>query len=136
MRLLTFVIVVLALAGVVVSTLALKEHYNTEASPCKINDKWDCGAVNHSPYAIFHGIPVATIGILGYALLAAIAGRFPLLTALASLGALGFALWLTSIEARILLVWCIYCVSSQAIIAVITLLAFTAVFLERRQARV
>lgn len=125
--------VVLALAGVVVSTLALKEHYNTEASPCNINDKWDCGAVNHSPYAVFHGIPVATIGILGYALLAALAGRFPLLTALAALGALGFALWLTSIEARVLLVWCIYCVTSQVIIALITALAFIAVALNRRR---
>lgn len=125
--------VVLALAGVVVSTLALKEHYNTEASPCNINDKWDCGAVNHSPYAVFHGIPVATIGILGYALLAALAGRFPLLTALAALGALGFALWLTSIEARVLLVWCIYCVTSQVIIALITVLAFIAVALNRRR---
>jgi len=133
MRFLTFIIVVLALAGVVVSALALKEHYNTEASPCKINDKWDCGAVNHSPYAVFYGVPVATIGILGYALLAAIAGRFPLLTALAALGALGFALWLTSIEARVLLVWCIYCVTSQGIIAVITVLAIIAVVLNRRR---
>jgi uncharacterized membrane protein len=133
MRFLTFIIVVLALAGVVVSTLALKEHYNTEASPCKINDKWDCGAVNHSPYAVFYGVPVATIGIIGYALLAAIAGRFPILTALAALGALGFALWLTSIEARVLLVWCIYCVTSQVIIAIITVLACVAVVLNRRR---
>src|SRR5437868_1329530 len=132
MRFLTFAIVVLALAGTIVSSLALKEHHNTETSPCKINEKWDCGTVNHSPYAVFHGIPVAIIGIVGYALLGAMAGRLPLLTAVAAMGALGFTLWLTSIEARILLVWCIYCVTSQAVIAIITVLAFQQLWLQRR----
>ncbi len=134
-RYLTAIIVVLALAGVVVSSLALKEHYNTETSPCKINEKWDCGTVNHSPYAVFYGVPVAIIGIVGYALLAALAGRFPLLTAIAAIGACGFALWLTSIEWRILLVWCIYCVTSQGIIVLIAALAVTAAVLERRARR-
>lgn len=133
MRFLTLAIVVLALAGVVVSTLALREHYNTEPSPCKINDKWDCGAVNHSQYAVLYGVPVAAIGIFGYALLAALAGRLPRLTALLSLGALGFALRLTYIEARVLLLWCIYCVTSQAIIAVLALLAVTAAVLQHRR---
>src|SRR5438067_11820285 len=116
MKALTVAIVLLCLAGVIVSSLALKERYNTDVSPCDINEKWDCGVVNRSPYAIFHGIPVAMIGITGYALLAALAGRFPLLTALGSACALAFTLRLTMIEARILHVWCIYCVSSQGII--------------------
>ena len=58
-----YLIVLLAFAGMVVSGLALKVHYDTGTEPCSINDKWDCGVVNHSPYAVFHGVPVAAIGI-------------------------------------------------------------------------
>ena len=125
-KLLTFFIVILCLAGVAISGMALGEHYNTKPSPCSINDRWDCGIVNHSPYAIFHDIPVAMIGIVGYALLGAIAGRLPRVTALIALLALIFTLRLTWIEWKVLGVWCIYCVSSQITIAIIFLLAFAA----------
>jgi uncharacterized membrane protein len=119
-----YLIVLLALAGMVVSGLALKVHYDTGSEPCRINDKWDCGVVNHSPYAVFHGVPVAAIGIIGY-LLMAILGfqRRQALLLPAVLVGLAFALYLTNIEAHVLGVWCLYCVVSQAIIAVLTLLA-------------
>jgi vitamin-K-epoxide reductase (warfarin-sensitive) len=120
---LTVLIVLFCLAGVVLASLALGEHYNTEASPCKINEVWDCGVVNKSPYAVFHGVPVAIIGIVGYALLGALAGRMPRLTAALALIALGFALRLTWIEWKVLLVWCMYCVGSQITIAIVTVLA-------------
>jgi uncharacterized membrane protein len=119
-----YVIVLLAVAGMVVSGLALKVHYDTGSEPCRINDKWDCGVVNHSPYAVFYGLPVAAIGIAGYLLIAALGFlRRQVLLLLAVLVGLGFALYLTRIEARVLGVWCLYCVISQAIIAVLTLLA-------------
>jgi uncharacterized membrane protein len=51
--------IVLALIGIAVSSLALREHYRTDVSPCDINAKWDCGIVNHSPYAVIRGVPVA-----------------------------------------------------------------------------
>jgi uncharacterized membrane protein len=119
-----YLIVVLALAGMVVSGLALKVHYDTGSEPCRINDKWDCGVVNHSPYSVFHSVPVAAIGIAGY-LLIAILGflRRRTLLLLAALAGLAFALYLTNIEAHVLEVWCLYCVISQAIIAALTLLA-------------
>ena len=41
----------------------------------------------------------------------------------AALGGMAFALYLTNIEAKVLGVWCLYCVISQGIIAAITLLA-------------
>ena len=81
--------------------MALKEHWSNEASPCKINEIWDCGAGNKSPYAVLFGVPVAGIGAVGYALLGALAGRRRLLTALLALGALGFALRLTWIEWKV-----------------------------------
>ena len=64
-----YLIVLLAIAGIVVSVLALKVHYDTGSEPCSINEKWDCGVVNHSPYAMIGGVPVAAIGIVGYLLI-------------------------------------------------------------------
>lgn len=119
-----YLIALLALAGVVVSGLALHVHYSTETAPCSINEKWDCGIVNRSPYAVFHGVPVAAVGIAGYlliALLGILKRREMLLVAV--LVGLGFALYLTNIEAHVLYVWCLYCVISQAIIAALTLLS-------------
>ncbi len=135
MKILDAFIILLALAGVLVSALALGVHYNTETTPCSINDKWDCGAVNHSPYAVINGVPVALVGIMGYALLGALAGRARWLTLLGAAAGLAFALRLTYIEAKILLVWCVYCVSSQAIIAAIFLLALISALLQWRGRR-
>ena len=129
------VIVMLCLTGVLVSGLALGEHYNTKPSPCSINDKWDCGVVNHSPYAMVRGVPVAFVGLLGYALIAAIAGRLPRLTAILALLAVLFSLRWTWIEWKILGVWCIYCVSSQIIIAIVFLFTLLALALSRRTLR-
>ena len=119
-----YLIALLAVAGIIVSGLALHVHYSTETQPCSINEKWDCGIVNHSPYAEIRGVPVATIGIAGYLLIAVLAliRRRDLLL-VATLVGMAFALYLTNIEAKVLGVWCLYCVISQAIIAAITLLA-------------
>jgi uncharacterized membrane protein len=127
-----WLIAAVALLGLVVSALALREHYRTDTSPCSINDKWDCGAVNHSPYAVLAGVPVAVIGICGYTLLAALAlMRARWLLLLASLLGLAFSLYLTRIEAVKLGVWCIYCVTSLAAISLITLMALLAVLFGR-----
>ena len=119
-----YLIALLALAGVVVASLALHVHYSTETEPCSINEKWDCGIVNHSPYAVIGPVPVAAIGIAGYAaiLVLALARRKKLVLA-AALVAVGFSLYLTHIEKDILLVWCVYCVTSLGIISLITLAA-------------
>lgn len=127
-----WILVVLALAGVITASLALREHYRIGASPCSINDRWDCGLVNKSPYAVFYGVPVAVIGIVGYLFLGGLAIKkawklaFP-----AALIGLLFSLYLTRIEAKILEVWCIYCVISLGIISLITLTALIALFVYR-----
>jgi uncharacterized membrane protein len=126
-----WLIAVLAVAGIVAATLALREHYRTETSPCSINEKWDCGTVNKSPYAVFAGVPVAVIGICGYTLLGALALRkaWRLLVVFALAG-LAFSLYLTHIEARILGVWCVYCVISLAMISLISLLSVAQVLVQ------
>jgi vitamin-K-epoxide reductase (warfarin-sensitive) len=123
-----YALVMLSIFGIVVSALALREHYRTEGdSPCSINERWDCGIVNHSPYAMLAGVPVAALGMFGYFLMAAIAWRrvYRVVLALALVG-LGFSLYLAHIEKDILGVWCIYCVISLGIISVITLLSLGA----------
>jgi vitamin-K-epoxide reductase (warfarin-sensitive) len=122
-----YVFVLLATLGIVVSALALREHYRTEGdAPCSINERWDCGIVNKSPYAVVQGtgIPVAVLGIAGYFLIGALACRraYRLLLAAALVG-LAFSLYLARIEAHVLGVWCIYCVISLTDISLITLLA-------------
>lgn len=119
-----YLIALLAIAGIIVSGLALRVHYSTETQPCNINEKWDCGIVNHSPYAEIRGVPVAAIGIAGYLLIGIIALlRRRGLLLLVALTGMAFALYLTTIEAKILGVWCLYCVISQVVIALIVVLA-------------
>ncbi len=121
MRYLLFLI---ALAGLIDSSLALKVHYDTGTEPCSINAHWDCGIVNHSSFSMIHHVPVAAVGIAGYLLLAILAlARRRLLLLIASGIGLAFAIYLSGIEKNVLQVWCLYCVISQAIIALITLLS-------------
>jgi vitamin-K-epoxide reductase (warfarin-sensitive) len=127
---------ILAALGIIVSALALREHYRTEGdSPCSINERWDCGIVNHSPYAVLRGVPVAALGIIGYLLMAALSWRraYQLLLIVAATG-LGFSLYLAQIEARVLGVWCIYCVISLGDISLITLLALGITLMSLRRA--
>jgi uncharacterized membrane protein len=119
-----YLIALLAVVGIVVSGLALHVHYCTDPQPCSINERWDCGIVNHSPFAEIAGLPVAMIGIAGYLALAGLAlARQRALLFLATLVGLGFALRLTFIEEYVLQTWCLYCVISQVVIGLITLLS-------------
>jgi vitamin-K-epoxide reductase (warfarin-sensitive) len=128
-----YLIALLAVAGIIVATLALRIHFSMDAPPCDINAHWDCGIVNHSRYSMIHGIPVAAIGIAGYAAIAifALFRRYRLLLA-ASIAGLAFTLYLTRIEADILEIWCLYCVISQGIMALIFLLSIAAFFGTRK----
>lgn len=128
-----YLIALLAVLGVVVSSLALQVHYSHDTEPCDLNAKWDCGIVNHSPFAEILHIPVAALGIAGYAAIGALALllRRRLAAALA-LSALCFSLYLTYIEKYVLEVYCIYCVTSLGLIVLINLLAIRWAATERR----
>jgi vitamin-K-epoxide reductase (warfarin-sensitive) len=119
-----YLLALVAIAGAVVSTLALQVHYATGTLPCSINEKWDCGIVNHSSFAVIGNVPVAALGILGYVVLCVLAlmrQRLPLM--LVAFAGFCFALRLTMIEQYALGVWCLYCVYSQGIISLLLLLA-------------
>jgi vitamin-K-epoxide reductase (warfarin-sensitive) len=130
-----YLIALLALAGAVVASLALHVHYSTETEPCSINEKWDCGIVNHSPYAMIGPVPVAAIGIMGYTVILVLAlARRKRLVLVAALVGLAFSLYLTHIEKDVLLVWCVYCVTSLGLVSLITLAALGWHFLGRTKA--
>lgn len=132
-----YLLMLLAVAGIFISTLALRIHYSTDAPPCSINEHWDCGVVNHSRFAVINGFPVAGVGVIGYTALLMLlvfdgraSRRLVLFSAMAGLG---FALYLTSIEANVLHTWCLYCVMSQTAITLITLVAFIRVMQDKRR---
>ena len=124
-----YLLLILAMMGVIVSSLALREHYREYGdSPCSINEHWDCGVVNHSPYAMLGPIPVAAVGIIGYILMGILASiRSYRLLLVPTFAGVAFSLYLANIEAHILGVWCIYCVISLGIISVMALLNLGAV---------
>jgi uncharacterized membrane protein len=132
-----YLLFLLALLAAIDATLALREHYRVGASPCSINEKWDCGVVNHSPYAVIGGVPVAVIGIAGYLGLAILAllRRYRLFLGAAVAG-LAFSLYLAHIEEHVLGVWCVYCAISLGFISLLTLLgACTVIFQSLRRNR-
>ena len=124
-----YLLLILAMMGVIVSSLALREHYREYGdSPCSINEHWDCGVVNHSPYAMLGPIPVAAVGIIGYILMGILASiRSYRLLLVPTFAGFAFSLYLANIEAHILGVWCIYCVISLGIISVMALFNLGAV---------
>jgi vitamin-K-epoxide reductase (warfarin-sensitive) len=124
-----YLLLLLAILGIVAASLALREHYRTDGdAPCDINERWDCGIVNHSPYATLAGIPVAAIGIAGYLLMGVLAFlRSYRLLLIPTFAGLAFSLYLANIEAHVLGVWCVYCAISLGIISVMSLLTLGAV---------
>jgi uncharacterized membrane protein len=142
----------LAVAGIVISTLALRIHRQdpSQAPPCAVSEKWDCGIVNHSRFSVFppspkptwdnpnpesgFNVPVAALGIGGYAvMLLLIAFGRDRLFLLVALAGCAFAGYLSYTEDHILLKWCIYCVWSQSVVAVMVLLGIVNVIVQNRR---
>jgi uncharacterized membrane protein len=124
------VIAALALAGIVVSAVSLQRHYAKSASAfCDFGERFNCDIVNRSEYSTVMGIPVAAIGVAGYGVLFALTTFYrarmqnPIRLLGLSLAGLLFALYLTYVEGHVLETWCLLCLSSLALITMITLLA-------------
>jgi vitamin-K-epoxide reductase (warfarin-sensitive) len=131
-------IALLAVAGMAVSSVALVHHYGqSPSSYCDFGQAFNCDMVNRSRYSTLAGVPVALIGLLGYLGMLALVTVYrkrkesPALLLFGSGAGLAFALYLTYIEAFVLAVWCILCLSSLAVIASILVLS-SIVFLRYR----
>lgn len=129
-RILFAFITLLSLCGVVVSAISLQRHYAKSATSfCEFSQQFNCDIVNRSEWSTIAGIPVAAIGMAGYAALFILStfwkgrGETPIRLLVASIAGLAFALRLTYIEARVLDTWCILCVISLVLISLISMLA-------------
>ena len=93
----------------------------------------DCSTVNASRYAEVNGIPVALIGVLGYAAILALLifeGRPGFLQQNGSLLVFGLALtgflftaWLIYVEVALIKALCPFCITSQIAMTLIFILA-------------
>jgi len=125
-----FAVAVLSVVGIAVSSVSQYEHYDTgKSSFCDLDQTFNCDLVNRSAYSEVEGVPVAFVGIVGYAVLLALATlrrkrpETPLILLISSGVGLAFALYLTYIEKFILAMWCVLCLSSLGVIAGIVLLS-------------
>lgn len=133
-------VAILAVCGVVVSSMSLQHHYASSKTPyCDIGEMFNCDIVNRSAYSSILGIPVALVGMLGYGALAGLATVYrersetAMLLFGGAIAGLAFALYLTYIEARVLGIYCILCLSSLGIITTSAILS--AVILWRRRSQ-
>jgi vitamin-K-epoxide reductase (warfarin-sensitive) len=124
------VIAVLSLAGVIVSSISLQRHYAKSATEfCDFSQKFSCDIVNRSEYSTLMGVPVAGIGVAGYAVLFLFStvwrsrAETPNRLLGAAIAGLAFALYLTYIEAYELTTWCILCLASLMFIFLISVSA-------------
>ncbi len=131
-RRILLLIALLASGGVLVSSVSLYHHYgNSATSYCDLGENFNCDIVNRSTYSTIAGVPVAAIGIIGYLATLILATVYrgkdgvPAVLAIASLGGLGFALYLTYVEGFVLAAWCVLCLSSLALIFSIAVLSST-----------
>ena len=136
---LAITIMILALIGVGISVYLFSIHgTDMTGKSCEINETFSCGTVDQSVYSEIFGIPVSLLGIIGYGLLA-IAALIKFLDKtrdrgldwfllVASIGGMGFALYLSAIEAFVLDAWCLYCVAQQIDIALILVLVLILFF--------
>ena len=129
-RILFVIIATLSLAGVIVSAVSLQRHFAKSATTfCDFSQRFSCDIVNRSEQSSIIGIPVAGIGVAGYAALFVLStfwksrAETPNRLLGAATAGLAFALYLTYVEAYVLETWCILCLTSLAFISLISLCA-------------
>jgi uncharacterized membrane protein len=60
-------IALIAVAGTIVSSISLYQHYGTSKTSffCNFGKSFNCDIVNRGTYSTLVGVPVALIGVLG-----------------------------------------------------------------------
>ena len=123
--------IVLAVIGLLVATYMTIFKWTNNDAMCL--GSGDCSTVNASRYADVNGIPVALIGVLGYA---AILGMLvfedradflrqnsTLLTFGLALTGFLFTVWLIYAEIFLIKAFCPFCVTSQVVMTIIFILS-------------
>ena len=108
--------------GLAIAAYLVYVHYSGGEPVCAIAH--GCAIVQSSRYASLAGVPLALLGLLGYAaLLVALATDRRDAAALVALTGAGFSGWLTYVEVAILDAICVWCVASAVCMAVLAVLS-------------
>lgn len=114
-----------ALAGLGIAGYLTAVHYSGGSPVCAIAH--GCATVQQSAYADLAGVPVALLGVAGYAAILACLARdgegARVAAAFLSLAGLGFSAWLTYVEVALLEAICIWCVASAVCMAALAALS-------------
>jgi uncharacterized membrane protein len=114
-----------ALVGLAIAAYLTVVHYAGAEPVCGIAH--GCSTVQSSAYAKLAGVPVALLGLAGYAgILATLTrdGEGPrTLAAFLALAGFGFSAWLTYVELARLDAVCIWCVGSAVCMTLLAVLA-------------
>ena len=106
--------IVVAVIGLGIASYLTIVHYAGDTPVCAIAH--GCATVQQSRYAELAGVPVALLGLIGYAaILASLVRdgeRWRTATAFLTLAGVGFSAWLTWVEVGVLHAICIWCVGS------------------------
>jgi uncharacterized membrane protein len=115
---------VLALVGMGIAAYLTYVHYSGAAIACSTGG---CEKVQTSSYAELAGIPVAVIGLAGYALIlltAFVAGEVGAVAAVGlTFGGFAFAVYLIYVQVALIEAFCIWCLASDAVLAVLVLVS-------------
>lgn len=125
-RALRIALLVLAAAGLGVASYVTYVHYAGIKPACTAGES--CTKVQTSRYSELAGVPVAVIGLVGYAaviasLLAPEVEQSRLATMALTLGGFGFSAYLTYRELFSIHAICEWCVSSAGIMTILTCLS-------------
>ncbi len=119
-----------AAAGLAIAGYLTIVHYAGGEPVCAIAH--GCAVVQQSEYAELAGIPVALLGLAGYAAILASLARegegARTATAFLSLAGFGFSAWLTYVEVERLDAICIWCVGSAICMTLLAGLSVARLF--------
>jgi uncharacterized membrane protein len=137
----------LAVPGIIVAYYLLLFHSGSLFTTCTVNDWFDCGQVSGpgAPYSSIGPIPVALLGLLGYALIFLVVwlkdwihlveDYLPeLVFGIVGLAFL-FTLGLTALELLVINAFCQYCLYSAAIVTIMFILAISYIHSGQRRAK-
>jgi uncharacterized membrane protein len=139
------VIQLLSVGGMLVAYYLYLYHYGVLFTSCTVNEFFDCGQVSGpgSPYASIGPIPVALIGLLGYASIFLVVWLRSwsdtieqytpeLLGGLVGIAFL-FTMGLTGLEMFVIHAFCQYCLYSAVIVLVMAILAVSLIISTNRE---
>jgi uncharacterized membrane protein len=139
------VIQLLAVPGMLLAYYLLLYHNGVLFTSCTVNEFFDCGQVSGpgSPYSSIGPIPVALLGLLGYASIFLVVwlGNWSdtieeympeLLVGLVGI-AFVITLGLTALEMLVIHAFCQFCLYSAAIVLVMSILAVSLIVSRNRE---